>query len=295
MFIYCETSCEESDGAISLGLPLNRRTNRVSTVADFEMHDRKQSERDFHNRRELTRVTDEGSHDAFYTNRRFYRITETSHRFLTDWMERRRRNASVLDYCCGTGEIARRAARMGGDVTGIDISDVSIESAHRAAAEEGIGSRIKFMVGDAENTGLPSASFDVILATGVLHHLDLDAAYREMARLLKPGGVAICVEAMAHNPVITWYRRSTPHLRTPFEIDHILSVHDIRRAKRHFNAVQARFFHLADLGAIPFIGTPLFRPVLTITNALDAVLTRVPFVRRYSWQCIFTLSEPKRV
>lgn len=255
------------------------------------LEERKRQEREFHNVREEARKADEAEHDAFYTNRRFYSIAGRSRNYLDGWLQDNCPGAEVLDYCCGTGEMAIRAARLGARVTGIDISDVSIESAAEAARAEGLEDRCTFIAGDAEATGFPDNSFDVIIATGVLHHVDLDAAYKEMSRILRPGGKAVCVEAMNHNPIIMWYRRRTPHLRTAYEVDHILGVDDIRKASDYFGSISSRFFHLAGIAAIPLLGTPLFKPALGVFNLADDVLLRIPFIRRQAWQAIFTLEN----
>ena len=257
------------------------------------MEERKQKEQEFHNRRELARREDLEAHDSFYTNRRFYSIAGKSRRYLAGWLEQHCAGAIALDYCCGTGEMARTMAGYGATVTGIDISDVSIETARAEAGRCGLADRIHFVAGDAEHTDFADDSFDIVLACGVLHHVDLDSAYAEIARILKPTGSVICVEALAHNPLIKAYRRRTPHLRTAFEVDHILKVSNIRMARKYFRAVETRFFHLACIGAVPLRNTPLFRPVLAILEVLDAVLMRIPYVRRHAWQAVFTLGNPK--
>ena len=48
-----------------------------------------------------------------------------------------------LDVACGTGAVAMRAARAGADVTGIDLSDVMVETARRRADEAGARDRLR--------------------------------------------------------------------------------------------------------------------------------------------------------
>ena len=257
------------------------------------MEDRKQKEREFHNRRELARLEDQEAHDSYYTNSRFYSITGKSARYWDHWLERCCPGAIALDYCCGTGEMSHKMARLGATVTGIDISEVSIETANAEADRCGLADKINFIVGDAEHTDFADDSFDIVIASGVLHHVDLDAAYAEIARILKPNGSVICGEALAHNPFIMAYRRRTPHLRTAFEVDHILRVSDIKRARKYFRSVDIRFFHLLSIGAIPFRNTLLFRPILAVLEVIDSVLTRIPFLRHHAWQAMFTLANPR--
>jgi len=253
---------------------------------------RKQSEQNFHNERERMRREDPKSHDDHYSNRRFYRTTRASQDYVKKWFQENCAGKSVLDYCCGTGDNAIHLAKIGASVVGIDISDMSIDSAREKAQDEGVHDRITFLVRDAEDTGFSDGSFDIIVCDGVLHHLDLQRAFRELARMLKHDGQIICIEALAHNPIINQYRKKTPHLRSPWEIDHILTLPRIHTAYKYFGKVDIRFFHLASLAAIPFIDKPGFDVVLGLLNRVDDVILRIPLVNRLSWQAVFFLSKP---
>ena len=72
--------------------------------------------------------------------------------------------------------------------------------------------------------------------------MDLDAALGELARVLKPDAKMICIEALRHNPLIHAYRKRTPHLRTEWEVEHILGVESLDVMKRYFSQVDVRFF-----------------------------------------------------
>src|SRR5204862_1920830 len=98
------------------------------------------------------------------------------------------------------------------EVIGIDISNTSIENCSRLAQRNGVGHIASYRIADAENTGFEDSSFDVITEYGALHHLDLEKAFREITRVLKPDGKMICNEALAHNIFIHLYRRLTPKL-----------------------------------------------------------------------------------
>jgi SAM-dependent methyltransferase len=76
---------------------------------------------------------------------------------------------AVLDVGCGTGALAIALARRGYDVTGVDFSPVAIDAARAKAAGEGLS--VHFEVQDATNLSLPSAPFDSIFDSGLLHSL----------------------------------------------------------------------------------------------------------------------------
>jgi len=240
-------------------------------------------------------VAREEEYDRHFSNMKFYAITRSSNQYRDGRLLADIRGRTVLDYCCGNGEVAIQMARAGAlKVYGIDISSVAIENAKQLAAAEGVAGQCSFEVRDAESTGFPDAHFDIIHEYGALHHLELMSALRELARVLKPGGRVVCTEALRHNPLIHWYRCRTPHLRTQWETDHILGVPELCRAREFFVDVEVRFFHLAALMAVPFRRQPFFRPLLTCLEVVDGVLLRVPYVQRWAWIAVAILGDPRR-
>ena len=148
---------------------------------------------------------------------------------------------------------------------------------------------------DAEALKFDDNYFDIVTEYGALHHLDLEKAYSEIARVLRPNGSCICTETLGHNPVIHFYRKLTPRLRTEWEVEHILRKKDIEIARKYFNDVRVLgFFHLVTLGAVPFRMSPFFSGVLTVLEILDDMLLRIPGIRWQAWQAVFVLSNPKK-
>lgn len=100
-----------------------------------------------------------------------------------------RPGARVVDLGTGTGSLARLFAQYGCDVTGVDIAGALIEQARRLDREAGV--RVDYVERPAEATGLPDHAFDVVSAGQCWHWFDRPAAAREVARLLRSGGVVV--------------------------------------------------------------------------------------------------------
>lgn len=98
-------------------------------------------------------------------------------------------NSHVLDVGCGTGGNAvYLAEHFGCKVTGIDISELMIEQANKRINGHDLADRLDFHVGDAYELDYPDESFDVVLTTFVSQFLDLNRAFPEFRRVLKPDG-----------------------------------------------------------------------------------------------------------
>jgi SAM-dependent methyltransferase len=248
---------------------------------------RKQEEAAFH---DADRADHRDEERDSTSNRRFYAATARVKAHVDQWIARQARDAVFLDYACGNGKSAIQAAESDARlVVGIDISQTSVRNAHENAVRAGVADRTRFLQRDCEDTGLPSASFDAILCSGMLHHLDLNRAYPELRRLLRPGGRVLCVEALAYNPVIQLYRDRTPHLRTAWEKEHILGMRDLEQAKQLFQVENVRFFLLTAPLATLLPDGRLRRAGLALGHAIDEVLTRIPYLRLWSWQFSFEL------
>ena len=99
------------------------------------------------------------------------------------------RSARVLDIGCGPAVLADELLERADEYSGIDLSPQMI--AHGAARMKGHpqGSRCTLSVGDAEALAFPDASFDAVVALGLLEYLpSYERALREMCRVLRPGG-----------------------------------------------------------------------------------------------------------
>lgn len=127
----------------------------------------------------------------------------------------------VLDVACGTGKLARGAARAvgrDGTVVGLDASSGMLARARRARPA-GREAAVRWQLGDATRLPYPDAAFDVALIGFGLRNLpDPATGLQEMARVTAPGGRVLVLEIArptARLPRLAfalWFRRLVPLL-----------------------------------------------------------------------------------
>jgi SAM-dependent methyltransferase len=103
----------------------------------------------------------------------------------------------VLDLGCGAGRHAFEAVRRGARVVALDTDRGELErvsgmfAAMGEAGEIPAGAHGRIALGDAISMPFADGSFDKVIAAEVLEHIPADqAAMNEIARVLRPGGIA---------------------------------------------------------------------------------------------------------
>ena len=99
----------------------------------------------------------------------------------------------ILDLGTGPGylpvEIARRAPNI--NIVGVDLSRKLIQIARINAAKAGLSHQLSFQIGNSAGLHFDTASFDMVISTGMLHSLKNPVAVlKEIYRVLKKGGEA---------------------------------------------------------------------------------------------------------
>ena len=102
----------------------------------------------------------------------------------------------VLDVASGTGAVAiELARRTGAHVVGLDQSPQMLASARERVARAGLTDRIELVEGRAEELPFADGSFAALSFTYLLRYVaDPAATMRELARVVRPGGVVASLE-----------------------------------------------------------------------------------------------------
>ena len=196
------------------------------------------------------------------------------------------RDVDVLDFGCGWGGETLWLASKVRSVTGVDIEAASIAQARRALGRTRI-SNCSFHAMKDGCIPLPDASVDAVFSTDTFEHvMDLETAFGEIARVLRPGGTLVTrFGPLFYSPYgyhMQWACR-VPYAHVLFGLDAVLALRrertghpldvadwqgtglNCRRFAEFKRAALGAKLELVRFDAVPVLGL--------------APLTRLPLVR----------------
>lgn len=116
----------------------------------------------------------------------------------------------VADLGCGTGEALVELAPVVARLIGVDQAEAMLEA---AAARVAGAENVELRRGDLEALPLADGEIDAALCMLVLHHVaDLPRAFAEIARALRPGGMLVVIDMVAHDRVAWRHTMGHAHL-----------------------------------------------------------------------------------
>jgi ArsR family transcriptional regulator len=125
----------------------------------------------------------------------------------------------VAESGTGTGILALELARLGLDIVAIDHSARMLDAARKKLEPE-YSERVELRRADAHDLPLADAEMDAALAHMVMHSMTSPAdAIREMARVVKPGGVVVLVDFVRHDQ--EWMRQELGVLWLGFDLEEL--------------------------------------------------------------------------
>jgi ubiquinone/menaquinone biosynthesis C-methylase UbiE len=100
-------------------------------------------------------------------------------------------HARILDLCCGSGQVTGILLEYSDDVTGLDISPLSLSRSRRNVPQA------KYVEALAEDMPFPDGEFDFIHTSAAMHEMtrsQLQQIFKQVYRVLKPGGTFAMVD-----------------------------------------------------------------------------------------------------
>jgi ubiquinone/menaquinone biosynthesis C-methylase UbiE len=187
------------------------------------------------------------------------------------------RGKKILEVGVGAGTDHLRFARAGAQCSGIDLSEVSLDTTRRRLLAEGLASELR--VSDAEQLPFPDGSFDLVYSWGVIHHTpDTRRAAREILRVLRPGG-RFCVMVYNRHSLVAgqvWLRYAALRGRPGRTLADVLA--------HHMESPGTKGYTVAEAGSL-FDGAKQ-ASVDTVVTPYDMRVGRRRFLPRWSWRVV---------
>jgi 2-polyprenyl-3-methyl-5-hydroxy-6-metoxy-1,4-benzoquinol methylase len=105
---------------------------------------------------------------------------------------------TILEVGCGIGYFTGELARSGAEIVAIDVSPELLEIARANYCAP----NVRYEIQNAYALMYSGATFDSVVGSSILHHLEIEEALREIYRVLKPGGTIYFTEPNMLNPQI---------------------------------------------------------------------------------------------
>ncbi len=218
------------------------------------------------------------------------------------------RGIRLLDVGSGLGESSVYFALQGMEVTATDVSEGMLEMAQQVAEHHGV--QLQTQVANAETLPFEDNSFDAIYVANTIHHIpDQAAFFEDVSRVLKPGGWFYSWDPLAYNPAINIYRNMATEVRTEDEEPLRMDIFNLLQSR--FENLGKRFFWMASLALFfkYFLvdrvhpnADRYWKRIYTETDRslwwwkplklLDGILTRIPYLNRWSWNIVIYGQKP---
>ena len=198
----------------------------------------------------------------------------------------------ILDVAAGTGALSLAAAEAGAEVLATDFSPGMVDYLRSKAERRGIpGIRVAVMDGQALD--LTDESFDAAFSIfGLTFFPDRSAGFRELCRVIKPGGSAAVVSWSAiervrfMSVVLSALKEVVPDFPAPGEPPPVLSLADRNTFRSEMQAAGFAYVNMFTVTHIWAFSSPdvLFHSLNSIAPAMARIFNRLALSQREAFR-----------
>lgn len=189
----------------------------------------------------------------------------------------------VLEVGCGTGLFTEMMARSGAHILAVDISPELIEEARKRSLP---ADQVEWRAIAFEECA--DTSFDAIVGSSVLHHLEMTPALKRMYQLLKPGGRLAFAEPNMLNPQV-WAERNIESVRRRNGASPDETAIVRWRLARDLRDIGFTDVHIRNTDWLHPATPPALIPAVA---SLGLLLERVPLIREFSGSVLIQARKP---
>ena len=189
----------------------------------------------------------------------------------------------VLELGCGTGLFTEKIYKATkANIIAGDISEDLLEVARKKVPE------VVFKLEDAMNLNYPEHTFDVVCGSSILHHLDMEQCYKEILRVLKPGGRMVFAEPNMVNPQI-FIQKNIPFIKKMLG-DSPDETAIVRWKSR--KQLEGIGFTRVNIFPFDFLHPYIPKPLIGLVNGIGKIVEKIPLLREIAGSVIMKAEKP---
>lgn len=181
----------------------------------------------------------------------------------------------VLELGCGSGYFTKELVKTDANITAIDISQDLLDMAITKVQSK----NVNFMIGNAYEMDFEDCSFDTVVGSSVLHHLEIDLALKEICRVLKPTGSALFTEPNMLNPQIA-LQKNVPYIKKKLGDSPDETAFFIWDIKRRF--IRAGFNQDLIVFPFDFLHPNIPKSLVALIEPVCSFLEKIPIIKQIS-------------
>jgi 2-polyprenyl-3-methyl-5-hydroxy-6-metoxy-1,4-benzoquinol methylase len=189
----------------------------------------------------------------------------------------------ALEIGCGTGNFTEYFACSGASILALDISEELLE----LARQRHLPSTVRFVCQPFETLDMPG-TFNAIIGSSVLHHLDITSALAGIFHLLKPGGVIAFAEPNMLNPQIM-LQKNIPWIKKHVGDSPDETAFFRRQIKSLLRKVG---FEIIEVVPLDWLHPATPANAIKYIQPLELKLEKIPLVREFAGSLYITACRP---
>lgn len=209
----------------------------------------------------------------------------------------------VLEIGFGPGFDTYYFMNAGADYSGIDITPENVDRTKKHMAAYGFEPDVR--EGDAESLEFSDKSFDVVYSNGVLHHTpDMERAFREVERVLRPGGIFYVIVYHRNsiyyrlsNTISALLRGRAPKTQIRYieaNDPDLLPVVNVYSKSELATILKAANFEIEDMSVRKLVATEF--PLASVLGPVYRAILRPPLLdrlsRKFGWYIVARARKP---
>jgi 2-polyprenyl-3-methyl-5-hydroxy-6-metoxy-1,4-benzoquinol methylase len=203
----------------------------------------------------------------------------------------------ILELGCGSGHLSVYLAKLGNQVTAIDVSEKAVANTKQLAVYNKVENAVEVLTLDAMRLTELNKKYDLVIGKFILHHIEPFGGFvRAAADVMAPGGKLLFLENNSRSSLLMWCRA---HLSGKYGLPKYGDSDEFPLEPGEIDALRKQFLKV-DIRYPEFLFFNLFgvyvfnrsKPIQIFLKGIDDLLYKyLPGIRKYSYRQIIEIKS----